>query len=235
MSDYKHLRLALTKPFVCSYLDDQFEQLLVVIDDTQLNPNHFDKLLELGFRRSGNQVYRPHCSDCHECHSLRVIVDQFSPSKNQKRVLKKAKDFSFKVAHKPRKTYYPLYEKYINTRHEGGSMYPANHSQYQSFVACDWLQSIFIELYDDKKLIAVAVTDLLPNALSAVYTFFDPDYEHFSIGTLLILQQVEVAKLNGKNHVYLGYQIDDCDNMNYKHKFKTNEQFIGNAWQIFTK
>ena len=86
----------------------------------------------------------------------------------------------------------------------------------------------------------IAVTDILEDnthtsALSALYTFFDPDYAASSLGTWMILMQIEQAKSSGHQYVYLGYFVEGCQKMTYKHKFHPYEQFIDNQWCLFTK
>ena len=81
-----------------------------------------------------------------------------------------------------------------------------------------------------EKLIAVAVTDCMNNAISAIYTFFDPDFEHFSLGTLMILEQIKFAQLHNKDFVYLGYQIDECAKMRYKTQFLPAQNRVADEW-----
>lgn len=82
---------------------------------------------------------------------------------------------------------------------------------------------------------AVAVTDEVNNALSALYTFYAPELQSRSIGTFSILQQIELAKKMNKSYLYLGYQIDQCAKMNYKQKFIPNERFFADKWHLLTK
>ena len=109
-------------------------------------------------------------------------------------------------------------------------MYPPDKSQFQSFLFCSWLTITFIELWDQDNLVAVAVTDCMDNAISAIYTFFDPDYEHFSLGTVMILEQLKFAKQQHKQFVYLGYQIDECDKMKYKTQFLPAQKQYNDQW-----
>ena len=208
MNEQLPARIGLSQPFECSYLPNRQEQLLVILDPSCYSSTKFESLLALGFRRSGNQIYRPHCPICSACSSVRVLADEFMPTKSQKRKLNKAKNrFEVKYSQVEREQYYPLYSKYISLRHQDGSMYPPDKSQFQSFLFCSWLTITFIELWDQDNLVAVAVTDCMDNAISAIYTFFDPDYEHFSLGTVMILQQLKFAKLQQKQFVYLGYLL----------------------------
>lgn len=231
MNEQLPARIGLSQPFECSYLPDRQEQLLVILDPSCYSSNKFESLLGLGFRRSGNQIYRPHCPICSACSSVRVLADEFMPSKSQKRKLNKAKNcFEVKYSQVEREQYYPLYSKYITLRHQDGSMYPPDKSQFQSFLFCSWLTITFIELWDQENLVAVAVTDCMDNAISAIYTFFDPDYEHFTLGTVMILQQLKFAKQQHKQFVYLGYQIDECDKMKYKTQFLPAQKQLNDTW-----
>ncbi len=88
-----------------------------------------------------------------------------------------------------------------------------------------------MEIRDDSKLIACAVYDRLVDGLSAVYCYFDSEYDKFSPGKLAILKQIQFAKTYGLKYLYLGYQINQCSKMNYKTNYRSVEQFINNQWQ----
>ena len=228
-------KLGITKEFTCNYLPEQQERLLIVIDERLKDTAAYSWLMHQGFRRSGDQIYRPHCAQCQQCQSLRVVTNSFVPSKSQKRLANKARDFQVNISHENKDIYYPLYEKYINTLHTDGSMYPATIEQYDGFVGCSVCSVMYIELWHDDKLISVAVTDVLDHALSAVYTFYHPDYRKYGLGMLSIMKQISQAKLMGKQYLYLGYQIDDCQKMNYKTKFYPHQRLINNEWKLVNK
>ena len=76
----------------------------------------------------------------------------------------------------------------------------------------------FLYVRDDK-LIGVALTDILPQALSSIYCFYDHDYEHLSIGKFSILAQIKVAKELNIPYIYLGYWIKNHPSMGYKESF----------------
>ncbi|MFU2508642.1 arginyltransferase [Pseudoalteromonas sp. ASV78] len=231
MTEHLPARLGLSQQFDCSYLADRQEQLLVILDPSCYTPNKFEQLLALGFRRSGDQIYRPHCPACSACKSVRVLAQAFLPTKSQKRKLNKAKNtFRVKYSDQQRPEYFPLYSKYITERHQDGSMFPPDQSQFNSFIFCHWLPITFIELWDQEKLVAVAVTDCMHKAVSAIYSFFDPDYEHYSVGTIMILEQLKFAKQYDKEFVYLGYQIDECAKMRYKTQFLPAQNRVAEQW-----
>jgi arginyl-tRNA--protein-N-Asp/Glu arginylyltransferase len=239
------MKFGVTSPFTCSYLPEQDERLLVFMSDTQPTIAEYDFLIGAGFRRSGIQVYRPHCGSCNACESIRLPVEMFTPSKSQKRVLKRNQDLTIRISNSDKPEYYPLYESYINQRHCDGSMYPATLEQYQGFVLSPWNNALFIEIYAtnehatnvhaNDELIGVAVTDNLVSSLSALYTFFKPEEQQRSLGNFAILQQIELAKSLNKPFLYLGYQIDTCQKMSYKQNFLPHERFFDDKWQLIAK
>ncbi len=230
-----NFQLGITQEFPCSYLPNQQERLLVATDPRLHDKEHYSWLMSQGFRRSGDQIYRPHCQHCNACQSLRVLAKQFKPSKSQKRIIKKNQAFSIIVSNELKNDYYALYERYISEIHTDGAMYPPSPEQYKSFLKTYSFEQIFIEIYDETELISVAVTDVLEQALSAVYTFYHPDYRKNSLGMFSILSQIEITKQIGKDYLYLGYQIDRCQKMNYKNQFYPHEILYQNSWQLRNK
>lgn len=228
-NDESLVNVGLSQLFPCSYLQDQQEQLIVIQD--QVEPVLFDRLLALGFRRSGLAIYKPQCPSCNACQPIRVVVNKFSPSKSQKRTLNKNKDLHIKITDKISPEHYLLYEKYISIRHQDGSMYPPSQKQFEQFLGQGWMKPQYIELYLAQTLIAVAVTDFMPNSLSAIYTFFDPNEEKRSLGSLMILMQCQLALCLKKSFVYLGYQIDTNQKMNYKKLYQPYQILTENGWQ----
>lgn len=81
----------------------------------------------------------------------------------------------------------------------------------------------------------LAVTDVLTNGLSAVYTFYHPDYRANGLGVFSILTQIEFCKKFNLPFLYLGYQIDDCKKMNYKNRYFPYEIFTKQQWLLVQK
>jgi arginine-tRNA-protein transferase len=229
-------KVGITKTFPCSYLANEEERLLIALDERLQNSRSYSLLMMEGFRRSGDQTYRPHCPNCNACQSIRVVVDDFKPSKSQKRSLKRNAHFRISTSDRLKDDYFGLYEKYINTCHQDGSMFPANYQQFKSFLSSKLTKQLFIETWLDvgetKELICVAVTDVLINGLSAVYTFYHPDFKAHGLGVFSILTQIDFCKKFGIPYLYLGYQIDDCQKMNYKNRYFPYEKFIAQEWLL---
>ena len=231
-SNYK---LGITKSFPCNYLPEQEERLLIAVDDNLHNRDHYGWLMQQGFRRSGNDIYRPHCVACQACKSLRVLAKEFSPSKSQKRILKRNQHFTISLSQVVKASYYPLYEQYINNVHQDGSMFPASEEQFKSFTQNNVTEQCYIEIWHDDILISVAVTDDIPDALSAVYTFYDPSYRSYGLGVYSILKQIEIAAQQKRQFLYLGYQIEECSKMNYKNRYSPHQILVENQWQTVNK
>ena len=233
------MKFGLTQSFACSYLPQKNEQLLVFAETEQDLSYRYGQLIQAGFRRSGDQIYRPHCPTCDACQSIRIPVAEFTPSRSQRRGLKRNSHLTTRLSRTPAESYYPLYERYINARHTDGSMYPPSREQFDSFILCQWNPPVFIEAWDGDTLVAVAVTDDITmdenqRAFSALYTFYAPELAAASMGTWMIMQQIMHGESEGRQYLYLGYQIDDCTKMNYKSKFLPHERLFDMKWQKFS-
>lgn len=229
------MRFGLTQSFDCSYLDDQQEQLLVYIEEHPDVKQQYEMLIRAGFRRSGEQIYRPHCANCQACQSIRIPTASFAPSRSQKRIRNKNASLRLQVQREMQPNHYELYQRYIEERHSDGSMYPPSRSQYDNFIHCSWNAPLFFEAWQDEELVVVTVVDELQDAYSALYTYFEPTLAHLSLGKFMILKLIEYANQQQKPYVYLGYQIDECAKMNYKRDFMPHERFFENKWHRITK
>jgi len=158
MSEEVILKVGLTPRHPCSYLGHEQEQLLVLMDHELLNAAGYERLLTAGFRRSGNDIYRPHCPACSACQSLRIHSERFVPSRSQKRIRHLNRDLELVLSYDDKPEYYQLYERYIRERHRDGSMYPPSRTQYKGFLHCDWMPPLYLEIRKEGRLIGVATT-----------------------------------------------------------------------------
>ncbi|AFU97834.1 arginyltransferase [Simiduia agarivorans] len=231
MSSSVNLKLFATHPHACSYLDEREATTVFIDPDAKVDKSLYSRLSALGFRRSGQHVYRPHCAQCNACIPMRIPVTQFSPSRSQRRVLKRNQDLRLEVLESgDSDEFYALYARYIAARHKDGDMYPPSRSQYDGFLTSQWQITRFLAAYLDDQLVGVAVCDLLDEGLSAVYTFFDPELDQRSLGTWFILQQLRWVGHLGLPYLYLGYWINACDKMSYKAKFQPQQRLIDGVW-----
>jgi arginine-tRNA-protein transferase len=225
------VRLFMTTEYPCSYLPGQLARNLVA-DPAIVSQNIYSELASLGFRRSGDHVYRPHCESCQACLSLRIPVADFSPNRSQKRIEHKNRDLSthwypaeFHAEH------YRLFEKYVRTRHPQGGMDDTSPENYISFVTAYWSDTWLCEFRLQQNLLAVSVVDQLNDGLSAVYTFFDPQESRRGLGTYAIQRLISEACAKKLQWVYLGYWIDACTKMAYKSNFRPHQVFQHGRWR----
>ncbi|MDD9179452.1 MULTISPECIES: arginyltransferase [Aliivibrio] len=224
------LQVGLTPEGTCSYLPGQQERLGVAMEQELHSPLGYQTLIRLGFRRSGGTIYKPMCNACNACQPLRINAKEFAPSKSQKRILNKISSFTYKLKNEMDEEWFELYDRYISTRHQTGSMFPANKDQFFEFSHAEWLPNHFLHIYENDTLIAIAVTDILSDSISAMYTFFEPLHP-LSLGTVSILIQLKLCIELNKNWLYPGYQIDDCPAMKYKDRYKPNQKLVNMVWQ----
>ncbi|MFQ3187861.1 MAG: arginyl-tRNA--protein-N-Asp/Glu arginylyltransferase [Gammaproteobacteria bacterium] len=235
MNDQTKLNFFASTAEPCSYLDGRSSVSAFANPHVDMDMQTYSALIQHGFRRSGGYVYRPHCPNCKECISVRILVKQHSPSRNEKRILRLNSDIEISAStSKFRQRHFDLYKKYIASRHGDGSMANPTKADYHRFLICDWTETEFIEFRLGKNLVAIAVCDITDSGLSAVYTFFDPDYNDRSLGHFAILRQIEESKSRGLEYLYLGYWIKDCNKMSYKNRYKPLEGFIDDHWQDMT-
>ena len=81
-----------TAPQKCPYIKGKIERKLFTALYGRNTVNLNDELSLQGFRRSQKVLYRPLCSNCSACLSIRVKVNEFYYSKSQKRVINKNKN-----------------------------------------------------------------------------------------------------------------------------------------------
>ena len=217
----------------CPYLDSRKSMNFIIDPEYPLSASTYDHLLESGFRRSSGIVYRPACPGCTECKSSRVPVNSFFPDRSQKRAWNKvrndisfdARDDSFSQQH------FDLYRRYTSSRHNESDMADSTINQYMDFLTSSWSNTIFLEIWFKKELLAVAVTDRQPNSLSALYTFFDPDKLQYSPGVVAILSQIELARQYQLDWLYLGFWIEQCSKMSYKTRYRPIQVLEKGHWQ----
>jgi arginine-tRNA-protein transferase len=222
----------LTAPHPCAYLTDQSaQQLFVDSESLPLSTEHiYPLLIDQGFRRSGQQLYRPQCEHCQACIPIRVPVVSFQASRQQKRVFKNCTDWQItdKPAHFSAQ-HFALYQRYLNSRHPDHEA--VGPKDYQAFLCSDNDMTHLHEFWWQQQLIAVAITDYLPQGLSAVYTFFDPEYAKLSPGSFAILWQIQRAQQLGLPYVYLGYWVANSQKMAYKNAYQPAEIWYQQQWQ----
>lgn len=224
-------RFFISAPHECGYLPENLAVTLMADPKLPWNNVLYQHFLEYGFRRSGSMVYRPYCPLCHACVAVRIPVDRFRPDRSMRRCWQRNQDLE--VTMTPARfnaEHFDLYCRYINSRHQDGPMADPSAEGFIDFLVTAKVDVTFYEFRRQGRLVMVAVSDILPRSLSAVYTFFDPEEYRNSLGTFAVLwQAVEAVRLE-KKHLYLGYYIQRCRKMAYKTRFRPMEALSENGW-----
>jgi arginyl-tRNA--protein-N-Asp/Glu arginylyltransferase len=162
MTELARLKFYATQPHPCSYLPEEQATTLFLDPSQPMDVLVYAELSEMGFRRSGDHLYRPHCQQCTACIPARIPANLFTPTRQQRRILKRNEDISVRSVRPVfSEEYYSLYVRYIEQRHADGDMYPPSRDQFSTFLVRDLPFSRFYEFRLQGRLVAIAVTDLL--------------------------------------------------------------------------
>jgi arginine-tRNA-protein transferase len=223
------LQHTVSPPGECSYLPDALAimESRIMLDVT---PLEMDNLLGHGWRRFGPTYFRPHCTPCQECVSLRIPVATFEASKSQRRAWKKCQGIRVEVG-VPRVDgeRLELYHAWHAQREEGRG-WKEDTIDEESYA----LQFCFphpcareLAYYQDGRLVGLGIVDETPTALSSVYFFFHPDVARLSLGTASVLFELDLARSRGLSHLYMGFRVKDCASLLYKGTFGPHELLLG--------
>lgn len=233
-STIKFPALYLSAPHECPYLPDAQASSLLLDPSATISDQLFSVAIESGFRRSGKTVYRPHCSDCQACKSVKIEVARQKLNRAQRRTLKRNQDVqTLFVEPMFDERHFQLYCRYQSWKHPGDSMDHGDRLRYEGSLVDSAVRSALLEFYIDQTLVAVSVVDVAAQGLSAVYTFFEPDLADRSLGRFAVLTLVEKARELELDYVYLGYWIKDCNKMNYKAEYRPLLAYDGSEWVDF--
>jgi arginine-tRNA-protein transferase len=232
----------LTAPSACPYLGGKEERKVFthLVGERAGELNNI--LTQGGFRRSQSIAYRPACEGCRACVSVRVIAKDFEPTRSMRRIDKRNADIvgTMKSA-APTSEQYAIFRAYLDSRHRDGGMADMTVLDYAMMVEDSHIETRIVEYRRTEAdpavagsrandLIAVALTDVLGDGLSMVYSFFEPDEAPRSLGTFMVLDHIARARRMGLAYVYLGYWVRGSRKMDYKSRFLPQERLTPDGW-----
>ena len=202
------------------------------------SPEEAEVFLNQGWRRFGKMFFRPQCQGCRKCIPLRVKISDFKRSKNMRKIINK--NAHIEVRHcRPQTTLYGLqlhnkYHRYQRSHRQWGNQ-DIGPLEYNILFAEPLSFAEEHRYYDGEKLVGISYVDKLPNTLSAVYFFYDPEWSDLSPGTFSILHELAYAESLGLEYYHLGYYVAGCPSMQYKKRFLPHEHLKGQGelwdWQ----
>ena len=221
-----------SKPFQCGYFKDRkslFEEYLL----EDISEVEFEYLLSHGLRHFGEYYFRPRCLNCHECVPIRLRVDEFSPSRSQKRSFSTSSQVEIRQG-RPHYSH-KKFELYLNHKKRFISLQDDVEDE-ENFRLSFYAKTPFgmeFEYYLNGKLIGVALADVTRKTFSAIYTFYATEVSQLSLGTYSILKQIQFCKDRGISYFYMGYFIATNKSLSYKANFRPNEVYINHEWRPF--
>jgi arginyl-tRNA--protein-N-Asp/Glu arginylyltransferase len=219
----------LTAPSPCPYLPGRHERKVFthLVGDKAGDLN--DLLTHGGF------------DQCRACVSVRVIANEFRPSRNFRKILARNADIvGEQRSAVPTSEQYSVFRAYLDHRHRHGGMADMTVLDYAMMVEDSHVETRIIEYRTrgidsgitgrGEGLVAVALSDVLSDGLSMVYSFFEPSEEGRSLGTFMILDHITRARRLGLPYVYLGYWIEGSKKMDYKGRFLPQQRLAPSGW-----
>ncbi|MCP4348370.1 MAG: arginyltransferase [Desulfobacterales bacterium] len=211
----------------CPYIEAH-KSITYAFSIEKMNPALYEAMISSGFRRDGYFFYKNLCPGCRSCIPIRIDINNFRPSKSQRRILKKNQDVTITrnpVGFDPES--FLLYQKYCTLKH--GSV--KDEEDYMRFLIDSPVNTDMMRYYIGNHLIGIGWIDVLPNSLSSVYYAFDPDFSSRGPGVFSLLKEIELCRELKKEWLQLGFWIEECHKMSYKNRYKPYQLLTGGTWQ----
>ncbi|MEE8659538.1 hypothetical protein CGLAMM_06675 [Acetobacteraceae bacterium EV16G] len=217
----------------CPYLEGQRERKRVTLLQGPHVAADMSDLTLRGYRRMCDVAFSPDCVLCRACLPLRLPVAAFTPSRQQKRVLRTHRDLTCRAsARDATLEQYQLFQKYQRVRHPTGSMQEMDFDAYRDIVERSPVPSNVIEFRaTGGQLVCVSLIDIMSCGISAVYTFYEPNCMKRSFGIYAIVKLIALTRERHLPHLYLGNWVANSPKMAYKSAFRPAEIFQDKAWR----
>ncbi len=194
----------------------------------------YHDLMDRGFRRAGHVFYRMRCPACRACVPIRVPVVPFTPTRSQRRVMRRNRDVTLQMApalRPARDEVLDVYGRYLAFQHPSTRQGESRESM-EAFLYEDCVDTIEVSYRVDGRLMGVSVLDVCERSWSSVYHFFEPDFARRSPGVFSVMAEIEICRRLGVPHYYLGYWIAECPAMAYKADYRPCEILENGAWRV---
>ena len=234
----------LTAPSPCPYLPGQEERKvfthLVGERAGELN----DLLTHGGFRRSQSIAYRPACETCRACVSVRVVAEDFRPTRSMRRIQERNADLigEMRVA-VPTSEQYSVFRSYLDARHRDGGMADMTVLDYAMMVEDSHVETRLDRIPAARAPTAPSTAAAPASCSRSRSPTCSATGSRWSIrsstrtrrlrslGTFMILDHIARARRMGLPYVYLGYWVRGSRKMDYKGRFLPQERLTSDGWK----
>ena len=219
----------------CPYLPGRVARMPLYRQLRRLDLDEADARFANAERRVGPCLYRTACPTCSACVGLRIPVDDFRPSRSQRRVLRRwgtdARVEYGAPSVDDRKL--ELFQRHKRTRGltDGEDEEVPTAEGYLGWLATSCLHTLEMRYYHADRLVGVGIVDLGRTSASSVYFYFDPDLSDLSPGVFSVVQEIELCRRTGRQHLYLGLYVEDCRHLSYKASYRPHERLFDGDWR----
>lgn len=220
----------------CPYIEGEISCMPLRRQYQPLSPKDFDASLANGDRRVGQMLYHTACPFCTACEPIRIPVNDFRRSKSQRRIWNRAIAITVEEG-TPLCTYEKLkmYNRHKRERSLAKNETVMREDGYNGWFVRSCTKTKEFRYFYEDVLIGISVLDFGEQDISSVYFFFDPDYNHLSLGTYSVLYEIEWMKKHGMRYYYLGLYVESCTHLSYKSRYYPHQRLINGTWAHFTK
>ncbi len=218
----------------CPYLEGRVARMPLYRQLHRLTLEQADARFANAERRVGSCLYRTACPTCQACEGIRLPVEDFRPSKSQRRVLKRWGDRGRIEVGPVTFTHekLALFNRHKQERglvsDEDGEMTPLG---YVSWLVQSCVLTVEMRYYFEDVLVGIGILDLGRESASSVYFYFDPDQSALSPGVFSALKEIELCQQTGRRYLYLGLYVEDCRHLSYKAQYRPHERLVDGDWR----
>ena len=156
----------------------------------------------------------PVCQDCSACVPVRILARQCEWGRSLRRIWQRNHDLSINIVPAtPTVEQLELFRQYQQSRHTNSDMSRMGLTDYVAMIDEGRADTHILEVRSDdhgeNRLKAAMLIDRLYDGYSAVYSFYDDQDDHRSLGSFLIMALTEICRQQGLDYIYLGYWINN--------------------------
>lgn len=196
------------------------------------------ELIPHGFLDGGFSAKFNACSGCKKCFPVRINLAEFTPSRSQRRILKRNQDLSIEMKSMRdergvsilEREHFNLMHHNATNRHPGGWFTTMG---YESFRHSFSVYDMVAETRDaEGKLMNFTVLSVGDNYVYGINFFYDVvESQRRSLGKHTILALTEALKeVESVEHFYLGSLAQDSPKLSYKGEFSGLEAMTDQGW-----